>query len=180
MRSGTWPSRILGRSVSSTVRSMTVVRRPCTPCGSRSAMRHSSRLPGNGWSGTTTPPVQRRTSRPSTRRSRARTSTRSSTCGCGRRVSRRPGDTGPHPVKYLILIYGNPESRAIWEGFSDAERAEGYAFYAALEEEMAASGELIVTEALAHPSLEKRVLVREGNTMTTDGPFTEAKELLAG
>jgi hypothetical protein len=29
-------------------------------------------------------------------------------------------------VKYLILIYGKPESRAIWDGFSDAERAEGY------------------------------------------------------
>jgi hypothetical protein len=83
-------------------------------------------------------------------------------------------------VKYLILIYGNPESRAIWEGFSDAERAEGYAVYAALKEELAASGELIVTEALARPSLGKRVSVREGNTMTTDGPFAEAKELLAG
>jgi hypothetical protein len=83
-------------------------------------------------------------------------------------------------VKYLILIYGNPESRAIWEGFSDAERAEGYAVYAALKEELVASGELIVTEALAHPSLGKRVSVREGNTMTTDGPFAEAKELLAG
>lgn len=83
-------------------------------------------------------------------------------------------------MKYLILIYGNPESRAIWEGFSDAERAEGYAVYAALKEELAASGELIVTEALARPSLGKRVSVREGNTMTTDGPFAEAKELLAG
>ena len=82
-------------------------------------------------------------------------------------------------MKYLILIYGNPESRAIWEGFSDAERAEGYAFYAALEEEMAASGELIVAEALADPSLTKRVAVREGE-MTTDGPFAETKELLAG
>ena len=83
-------------------------------------------------------------------------------------------------MKYLILIYGNPESRAIWEGFSDAERAEGYAFYAALEEEMAASGELIVAEALADPSLTKRVAVREGEMMTTDGPFAETKELLAG
>lgn len=83
-------------------------------------------------------------------------------------------------MKYLILIYGNPESRAIWEGFSDAERAEGYAVYAALKEELVASGELIVTEALARPSLGKRVSVREGNTMTTDGPFAEAKELLAG
>jgi hypothetical protein len=83
-------------------------------------------------------------------------------------------------MKYLILIYGNPESRAIWDSFSDAQKAEGFAYYAALEEELAASGELIVSEALADASQTKRVTVGEGRTVTTDGPFAEAKELLAG
>jgi len=84
------------------------------------------------------------------------------------------------PVKYLILIYSNPASREIWEGFSDDQRAEGFRYYAALAEELAASGELIVTEALADPSLTRRVSVRDGQTLTTDGPYAEAKELLAG
>jgi hypothetical protein len=83
-------------------------------------------------------------------------------------------------VKYLILIYSNPASREIWEGFSDDQRAEGFRYYAALAEELAASGELIVTEALADPSLTRRVSVRDGQTLTTDGPYAEAKELLAG
>jgi len=83
-------------------------------------------------------------------------------------------------VKYLILIYSNPESRKIWDGFSDAQRAEGYRYYAALNEDLTASGEMIVSEALADPSLAKRVSVREGRTMTTDGPFAEVKEHLAG
>jgi hypothetical protein len=83
-------------------------------------------------------------------------------------------------VKYLILIHSNPKSRQIWEGFSDAQRAEGFGVYAALSEDLAASGELIVTEALADPSLSKRISVREGRTMTSDGPFAEVKELLAG
>lgn len=83
-------------------------------------------------------------------------------------------------MKYLILIYSNPMSREIWEGFSDAERAEGYEFYAALNEDFAASGELIVSEALADPSTAKRVTVGEGRTMTSDGPFAEVKEHLAG
>jgi hypothetical protein len=83
-------------------------------------------------------------------------------------------------VKYLILIYSNPESRRIWDGFSDAERAEGYRYYAGITEELAASGELIVTEALADPSLAKRVSVAGGRTSTTDGPFAEVKEHLAG
>jgi len=83
-------------------------------------------------------------------------------------------------VKYLILIYSNPASRAIWEGFSDDQRAEGYRYYAALKDELASSGELVVTEALADASLTRRVSVRDGRTVTSDGPFAEAKELLAG
>ena len=83
-------------------------------------------------------------------------------------------------MKYLILIYSNPASREMWEAFSADERSEGLAYYASLVEDLEASGELIVTEALADPSLTKRVTVREGQAMTSDGPFAEAKELLAG
>jgi hypothetical protein len=83
-------------------------------------------------------------------------------------------------VKYLILIHSNPASREIWAGFSDDQRAEGFRYYAALNKELAASGELIVTEALADPSLTTRVSVRGGQVVTSDGPFAEAKELLAG
>jgi hypothetical protein len=83
-------------------------------------------------------------------------------------------------LKYLILIYSNPASREIWEGFSDDQRAEGYRYYAAITEELAASGELIVSEALADPSLTRRVSVHDGQTLTTDGPFAETKELLGG
>jgi hypothetical protein len=83
-------------------------------------------------------------------------------------------------VKYVILIYSNPRSRELWESFPADQRAEGLAAYAALTEDLAASGELVVTEALADPSLAKRVEVREGRTVTSDGPFAEAKELLAG
>jgi hypothetical protein len=83
-------------------------------------------------------------------------------------------------MKYLILIYGNAESRAIWESFTDEQQAEGFAYYAKIGEELAASGELIVTEALADASETRRVSVREGRTVATDGPFAEAKELLAG
>jgi hypothetical protein len=83
-------------------------------------------------------------------------------------------------VKYVILIWSNPTSRKLWESFSDDQRAEGFRAYAALDEDLAASGELIVSEALADPSATTRVSVQEGRTITTDGPFAEAKELLAG
>ena len=82
-------------------------------------------------------------------------------------------------MKYLILIYLNEQSRAIWEGFSDDQRAAGLQVYAALNEELAASGELIMTERLADPSLTRWVPGRDAGS-TTDGPFAEAKEQIAG
>ena len=83
-------------------------------------------------------------------------------------------------MKYMILIYHNPNSREIWESFSDAQRAEGLAAYAALHESLAASGELIAAEALEDPSEGKRVILQDGKAMASDGPFAEAKEHLAG
>lgn len=83
-------------------------------------------------------------------------------------------------MKYLILIYSNPTTRELWGQFSDEQRAEGWKAYAALNEELVASGELIVTEALADASHGRRVHVHEGRTTTSDGPFAEVKEHLAG
>jgi hypothetical protein len=83
-------------------------------------------------------------------------------------------------MKYVILIYDNPAMREFWERLPEAERAEGMKAYAALNADLVASGELVVSEALAHASLGKRVTVRDGQTVTSDGPFAEAKEFLAG
>ncbi|HEU4948418.1 MAG TPA: YciI family protein [Kribbella sp.] len=83
-------------------------------------------------------------------------------------------------MKYLILIYGNPASRAIWAGLTEAQRKEAVHGYAALNAALEESGEGIVQESLADPAEGKRVTVRGGRTLTTDGPFAEAKEQLAG
>jgi hypothetical protein len=84
------------------------------------------------------------------------------------------------PMKYLLLIYHNPGARQVWEAFSEAQRAEALAAYAALNEELAASGELIAAESLADPQHGKRVAVRDGRLVASDGPFAEVKEELAG
>jgi hypothetical protein len=84
------------------------------------------------------------------------------------------------PMKYLILIYSNPTLRSAWEGFSDAQQLEFGRRHLALSKALAESGELIVSEGLDDPSLAKCVSVRDGRTMTTDGPFAEVKEHLAG
>jgi len=83
-------------------------------------------------------------------------------------------------MKFLVLIYGNPESRAVWDALSDEQKKEGMAGYAGLHEALAARGELVASESLDDPGLTKQVLVRDGKPMTTDGPFAEVKEQLAG
>ena len=84
------------------------------------------------------------------------------------------------PMKFLILIYSNPLSRQVWAGLTDGQRAEGLSVYAALNQDLVASGEMIVSEALDDPSLAKVVTVSEAGTMASDGPFAEVKEHLAG
>jgi hypothetical protein len=79
-------------------------------------------------------------------------------------------------VKYVILIYQNPVSRAMWERLSADQQATGLAAYAELNRELTASGELIVSEALN----QRGVTVHKGAPIASDGPFAEAKEHLAG
>jgi hypothetical protein len=81
-------------------------------------------------------------------------------------------------VKYLILIYSNPSSRKIWESMPEEDRVAGWRAYARLNDDLAASGELIVSEALADVSLARRVPATEA--VSSDGPFAEVKEHLAG
>ncbi|WP_043834527.1 MULTISPECIES: YciI family protein [unclassified Amycolatopsis] len=81
-------------------------------------------------------------------------------------------------MKYLVLIYGNPASRAAWAGMSDEQKAEGLRAYERFHEEL--EGERIVSERLAAPELTKQVRVSTDGVSTTDGPFAEIKEQLAG
>ncbi len=83
-------------------------------------------------------------------------------------------------MNYVVLIYHNPEAMAVWNSMSDADRASGLRVYDELKEELAARGELVATQALADRSLARRVSVRDGRTLVTDGPFAEVKEELAG
>jgi hypothetical protein len=83
-------------------------------------------------------------------------------------------------MKYLVLIYTNPEARHLWDQLPEAEQAAGLKAFAELNEGLAASGEMIVSESLADASQARHVVVREGRATTTDGPFAEAKEQLAG
>lgn len=83
-------------------------------------------------------------------------------------------------MKYLILIQSNPQSLAVWETLTDQQRTDLGLGHLRLSEEMRAAGVLVVSEGLADPALATQVSVRDGKTITSDGPYAEVKEHLAG
>ncbi len=80
-------------------------------------------------------------------------------------------------MKYMLLIYNNPDAL---EALSDEERNSLFGEVDELMAELTASGELVGGEALAHPANAKTLRLKGGVVATTDGPFLEAKEMLAG
>ena len=80
-------------------------------------------------------------------------------------------------MKYVLLIYQNPGA---FEALPEEERAGLMEEFQAFNKEIEESGEFIGGSALAHPDNARTVRVRNGVPATTDGPFAEAKEQLAG
>jgi len=83
-------------------------------------------------------------------------------------------------MKYLILIHQNPGAREQFAALPAEAQAQGMQGYYDLNAELAASGELVSAEALADDSTATVLSLRSGSVVASDGPFAEAKELLAG
>jgi hypothetical protein len=80
-------------------------------------------------------------------------------------------------MKFLAMIYNNPDA---FEALTDEERDSMMTEADAFIKRFTDSGEFLGGSALAHPATGKTVRVRDGVPATTDGPFAEAKEYLAG
>jgi len=80
-------------------------------------------------------------------------------------------------MQYMLLIYSDPSG---WASMSDTERGELYTAYGTYTAELQASGKHIAGDALQDTSTATSVRVRDGETLTTDGPFAETKEVLGG
>ncbi|HVS84654.1 MAG TPA: YciI family protein [Gaiellaceae bacterium] len=80
-------------------------------------------------------------------------------------------------MQYMLLIYNDP---GVWESMPEAEQHEIYGRYFTFTEELRASGKMVAGDALQPTSTATSVRVRDGETLTTDGPFAETKEVLGG
>ncbi len=80
-------------------------------------------------------------------------------------------------MQYLLLIYENEKA---WLDTSEEEQGKIFQEYVTYTNGIAKSGNLVGGEALQPTSMATTVRVRNGKTLTTDGPFAETKEQLGG
>ena len=80
-------------------------------------------------------------------------------------------------MKYLLLIYESEQASA---GLSEAEQGKIFEEYMTYMKGIKKSGNYIGGEALQPISDATTVRVKNGKTLTTDGPFAETREQLGG
>ncbi len=80
-------------------------------------------------------------------------------------------------MQYLLLIYQNDAESA---ARSEAQKTATHAEYATFTQSIIQSGNFKGGERLRPASAATTVRVRDGKTLTTDGPFAETREQLGG
>ena len=82
---------------------------------------------------------------------------------------------GDRTMRYMLVVHATKESEAGAMPNPRLMEAVGKS-----AEELTKSGVMISTGGLAPTSMGSFVRVKNGNVIITDGPFTEAKEILGG
>ncbi len=80
-------------------------------------------------------------------------------------------------MKYLLLIY---ESEETWNRTSEAERGKIFQEYMDYTSRIKKSGNYLAGQALQPVATATTVRLKNGKTLTTDGPFAETREQLGG
>lgn len=80
-------------------------------------------------------------------------------------------------MQYMLLIY---QREADLEAWSEADKTALYQAYGPFTQGLAQSGHLRAGAGLQPVATATTVRVRNGKTLTTDGPFAETKEQLGG
>ncbi|MCW3816072.1 YciI family protein [Micromonospora sp. DR5-3] len=90
-------------------------------------------------------------------------------------------------MKYLIMLYGSQQDYDTLAGrpgdrppMSPEQIAAMHAHMETVHKELAESGELVDAQGLTAPVHARRVRLRGGAPVVTDGPYAETQEVLAG
>jgi hypothetical protein len=100
---------------------------------------------------------------------------------CGRPVRLDVGEwrrsRGVNEMQYLLLIYQNEAEYAKMDAATGKKITEEYG---AFTQSIIQSGNFKAGDALQPTTTATTVRVRDGKTLTTDGPFAETREQLGG
>jgi len=80
-------------------------------------------------------------------------------------------------MKYLLMICASEEEEA---AMSDQDMGQILQEYMAFSAELEASGHYVTSDRLQPTTAATTVRVRDGELLTTDGPFAETKEQMGG
>ncbi len=80
-------------------------------------------------------------------------------------------------MRYMLLIYSKESE---WTSLSDQGKGELFQQYMAFTDEIRKSGHYVAGDGLEATSTATTVRVRNGKTVSTDGPFAETREQLGG
>ena len=80
-------------------------------------------------------------------------------------------------MQYMLLIYSN---EAVMKNANQADRDAMFRAYAEYTRSIITSGNMKAGDALQPTATATTVRVRDGKTLTTDGPFAETREQLGG
>jgi hypothetical protein len=80
-------------------------------------------------------------------------------------------------MRYLLLIY---DDESVWATMNEQQSQEIMGEYFDYSEKVFGAGVAKAGDALQPTSSATTVRVRDGQTLTTDGPFAETKEQLGG
>ena len=78
----------------------------------------------------------------------------------------------------FLLFFQLDEAR--WAGLPEVERTQLWGEYSQLAQELSASGRSLGCSVLQPSSTATTLRLQDGQTVITDGPFAETKEVLAG
>jgi hypothetical protein len=83
-------------------------------------------------------------------------------------------------VKYMIMLYGSQKDFDNLAGWSAEDAAAMHGFMAKWNNDLVESGEFVDAHGLTPPVHARRVSLKEGVAVVTDGPYPETQEVLAG
>ena len=90
-------------------------------------------------------------------------------------------------MKYMIMLYGSQQDYDVMAGapsdkppMSAEDLASMHKYMAEFHQRLAESGELVDAQGLSAPVHARRIQLRRGAPVVTDGPYPETQEVLAG